>query len=427
MASPFCYNIQLPAPATAGNAIVVGATWKGTATLAVKDDHGNKYTNREVFADKADNQSIGIATAFGVASGTRVVSVCFSADPGGWVEPMVTELAGVVGVDGAGSAANGVGAAATAGALTPSGTDLLYQVVYTPGGSPHSFTAGAGSYLLSADTLDGWAGQYGPAPAGAPSVSLGSSVRWATAAVLLRSGSAGSVPSGMRIVHLEHINLPVSPGAVSGGAGFASPTPIEFPTGGNLFVAAIGGGCGCSDVAFVSGITDSASNVWTLAKKQGDGDAMSQLFYAGNATPGSSLMLSVAWDSNHTDDSTAMLYDVAGASTTPFDVAAGAGGEAKSTGNFTVPFTLTPAHAGELVVLGTPWDFDTAGGLIGGLDDTNTTSGESESGPWPIDENNGWGHAWSTGAPMQFTWVPLFTEIEFGITATVAAAFKPAP
>jgi hypothetical protein len=428
MTSPYCYTMQLPAGATAGNAIVVGVTWKGNATLKVSDDHGDSYTNSEAFFDSADNQSVGIASSFGVAAGARALSVCFSADPGGWVEPMATEFAGVVGVDGAGTGGNGTGTSAAAGALTPHGSDLLYQVVYTPGGSPSRFSAAGGATLLSADTLDGWAGQFGPAVAGAPSLSLGSSVHWTTAALLLRTGSAGGVPSGMRILHLEHINLPVSPGAVAGGAGYPSPTPIEFPSGGNLLVAAIGGGCGCSNVAFVSGITDSASNAWTQAKKQGDGDAMSQIFYAGNAKSASSLMLSVAWDSNNTDDSTAMLYDVTGAASSPFDVAAGAGGAANSPGNFTVPFTITPSEPGELVFLATPWDFDTAGGLIGGLIDTNITSGESESGPFPVDENNGWGHAVSTStSPMSFTWVPLYSGIEFGISASVAAAFKPAP
>ena len=212
MASPYCYHTELPAPAQAGNAIVVGATWKGSATLAVTDDLGDPYAVEETFHDTTDNQSVGIASSFGVAAGARKLSACFSADPGGWVEPMATELAGVVGVDGAGSGASGSSSSAVAPALSPGGSDLLYQIVYTPGAPPSSFTAGGAYSLLSADIRDGWAGQYGAAAGSASSIALGSSQHWATAAILLRTGSAGSVPSGMRIVRLQHENLPQSTG-----------------------------------------------------------------------------------------------------------------------------------------------------------------------------------------------------------------------
>ena len=94
MASPFCYDIELPAPAQAGNAVVVGATWKGSATLSVTDDLGDKYAVESTFHDATDNQSVGIASSFGVAAGARKLAVCFSADPGGWVEPMATGARG---------------------------------------------------------------------------------------------------------------------------------------------------------------------------------------------------------------------------------------------------------------------------------------------------------------------------------------------
>ncbi len=224
MASPFCYYAPLPAPATAGNAIVVGVTWKGTAKLTVTDDKGDKYTTNEAFHDATDNQSVGIASAFKAIAGARKLSVCFSADPGGWVEPMATEFAGVVSIDGSGGGASGSGSAATSTALTAGGSDLLYQVVYTPGAPPSSFAAGSGYSLLSADIRDGWAGQYGPATATAPSIALGSKQHWATASILLRSGAAGGVPAGMRIVRLQHENLPTSTG------GEATPTTTRSRT-----------------------------------------------------------------------------------------------------------------------------------------------------------------------------------------------------
>ncbi|HTB79030.1 MAG TPA: hypothetical protein VK762_37560 [Polyangiaceae bacterium] len=420
MASPYCYYVELPAPATGGNAIVVGATWKGSATLEVTDDHSDHYAVNEAFYDSSDGQSVGIASAFGVAAGARKLSVCFSANPGGWVQPMVTELADVVAIDGAGSGGNGSGTTATAGSLSPRGSDLLYQVVYTPGGPPSQFAAGSGNTLLSADSRDGWAGQLGT---GAASMALGSGTHWASAAVLLRAGAAGSVPSGMRIVRAMHNNVPS--GAPAGGNGaFPNPLTLQAPSSGNLLVALVAGGCGCSVVPKVTGMTDSSGNAWSGTKTEAGGDAISQLYYAGSAVTSGSLQLSLSWSYTGSDE-TVIVYDIVGASSAPFDVSAGGSGTSNG-GNLTLPFTITPAGAGELVFVATPWDFDTAGGLMGGLIDTMTTSGESQDGPFPIDENNGWGHAVSTStSPIQFTWVPLFNG-EFGNYSAVAAAFKPA-
>jgi hypothetical protein len=428
MASPFCYYAPLPAPATAGNAIVVGVTWKGTAKLTVTDDKGDKYTTNETFHDATDNQSVGIASAFKAIAGARKLSVCFSANPGGWVEPMATELAGVVSVDGAGSGASGSGSAATATALSPGGSDLLYQVVYTPGAPPSSFAAGSGYSLLSADIRDGWAGQYGPATATAPSIALGSKQHWATAAILLRSGAAGGVPAGMRIVRLQHENLPQST-AAGGDANadpFANPSPLEFPTSGNLIVAEIGGGNGTSSPPAVTAIAD-GKNTWKSAQKSTKGDCMAQLWYAANTTANAALPISVTWEATDTDSSV-LLYDVAGAAASPFDVANGGGNTGDAIGNLTLPFTLTPSAAGEFVFVATPWDYNTGGDLMGKLFDGDITSGESQSGPFPVDENNGWGHAISTStSPMSFTWVPYYPSLSFGTYAGVAAAFKPAP
>ncbi len=65
---------------------------------------------------------------------------------------------------------------------------------------------------------------------------------------------------------------------------------------------------------------------------------------------------------------------------------------------------------------------------MGKLFDGDITSGESMSGPFPVDENNGWGHAISTSTtPMSFTWVPYYPSLSFGTYAGVAAAFKPGP
>jgi hypothetical protein len=245
--SPFCYYFELPNPTTAGNAVIVGFTFGGSPAPTVTDDGasgGNNYQIVTTFPDGpdgGDTRSIGIAAAFGVAAGARNISLCFDADPGGQVQPMATEFANVIGVDGAPSAASGSGTVASAGTLTPTTAgDLVYQVVVSRSGSQSSFAAGSGGNvswgLLSADVVDGWAAQYGVDSASGPidpGLGLGSSDRWISAAVLLKPGSSGSVPPGLRIVHLVHENLPFTTPAGGNLEEFPSPLAFQFPSSGN--------------------------------------------------------------------------------------------------------------------------------------------------------------------------------------------------
>ncbi|MGO9834891.1 MAG: hypothetical protein ACLP1X_11790, partial [Polyangiaceae bacterium] len=106
----------------------------------------------------------------------------------------------------------------------------------------------------------------------------------------------------------------------------------------------------------------------------------------------------------------------------------GGGGSQGTAGSLTLPFTLTPAAPGEIVFSEVMWDFNTGSGLVGQLFDTNTFTGESESGPEPVDENNGWGHVIATTtAPLSFTWSVLFADLPVGSWAGMAAAFKAGP
>ena len=228
----------------------MGFTFNNNPTPTVTDDQNNSYAIVENYYDATDNQSVAIAAAFNVSAGARNISVCFSSDPGGYVQPMATEFDNVIAVDGSGTGSNGTGTSVTAGNLRPTMSgDLAYQLVFSLSANQSSFTAGSqgniGWNLLSADLMDGWAGQYGvydSASAINPTMSMGTSQNWVSAAILLQQGSAGSVPSGMRIVHLLHENIPYSTGAGGTGNPFPNPLPLQFPSSGNLLVAMIGGG-----------------------------------------------------------------------------------------------------------------------------------------------------------------------------------------
>ncbi len=434
--SPFCYHFQLPNLTTAGNAVVVGFTFNGNPTPSVSDDMGNSYSVQVNYFDSADTQSIGIATALNIAAGARVVSVCFSSDPGGYVQPMATEFDNVIGIDAPGVGSKGSGTSVTAGSLTPTTSgDLVYQLAFSLSVNQSSFTAGSQSNiswnLLSADLLDGWAAQYGlynSTTAINPTLTMGTSQKWISAAVLLKTGTSGSVPSGMRIVHLVHENIPYHANAGGTGNPFPNPTTVQFPSSGNLLVAMIGGGyLACT----VTSVADNNNNAWAQAgtTQIQAGNDVTQAFYAGNAATSGNLRLTVHWDATD-GDFTFFLYDITGAAASPLDTTGGATGSQSNAGNLTMPFTISPAAAGELVFAEVIWDFNTGAGLVGSgwLFDTNTFDGEDQSGPEPIDQNNGWGHYISTGtSPVTITWKTMYSGLPTGSWSATAVAFKPAP
>ena len=435
-ASPFCYHYQLPSPATAGNAIIAGFTYKGNAVPSVSDDKNDAYVIEANHFDNANNQSIAIAAAFNVTAGARLLDVCFSTDPGGFVQPVATEFANVIGVDGLGAGAHGIGTSATAGTLTPSVTgDLVYQAVSSISVNQSAFGAGLQSNinwnLLSADLMDGFAAQYGTYNSSAalnPTITMGTSQAWISSAVLLKTGTSGGVPSGMHIVHLIHENIPTHASAGGTDTPFPNPLGLQLPSSGNLLVAMIGGG---NPTNTVSGIMDTNNNSWTQAGSTqviAANDTV-QAYFAANAATSTNLTLTVHWNSSG-GDFTIFFYDVTGAAASPFDTSVGATGTQTTAGNLTLPFSITPASANELIFVQTIWDFNTGAGLLGSgqLFDANRFDGESQSGPEPVDENNGWGHVPNAGTGnVTFTWLPMFSGLSFGNWAGMAVAFKSAP
>ena len=433
--SPFCYSYQLPGATTAGNSVVVGFTFLNNPTPTVSDDKGDNYAIVVNHFDNTDGVSVAIAAAIGVAAGARLISVCFNADPGGFVQPIATEFDNLTGIDGPGTGNQGAGTVVTAGSLTPSASgDLVYQVVASlaPSRNQSSFTAGTQSNitwnLLSADLMDGLAAQFGVYDATSaidPTMTMGTGQDWASAAVLLKTGASGSVPSGMRIVHLVHENVPEH--VSSGGTGnpFPNPLSIQFPSSGNLLLAMIGGGF---DTVMVTSMTDTHNNTWAqagLTEVVGNNDIV-QAFYAGSATSSSNLDLTLNWTGGD-GDFTVFFYDVTGAAASPLDTAVGSTGTQTVAGNLTMPFTITPATAHEIIFAQVIWDNNTGTGLLGQLFDTNTFSGESLSGPEPVDENNGWGHSiTTTTATVGFTWTALSPTLAVANWAGNAVAFKAA-
>ena len=429
----FCYHIQLPSGTTAGNAVIVGFTFNSNVAPHVTDDKGDSYAIETNFYDAAHTQSIAIAASFNVTSGARQINVCFASDPGGFVQPAVSEFANVTGLDVVSAgAAMGPGTSITAGGMTPTVSgDLAYAVVHSVSTNQDqsSFTAGSQSaitwQLASADLMDGFADEYGVYNSLSvidPAMSMGTSKSWLAVAALFKSGSAGSVPAGMRIVHLDHENIPSNVLAGGNGTSFPNPLTVQFPCSGNLEVITVGGG---NPPAKVTSITDTNSNTWQLAGSYAvTSDPVTAIFYAPSATCSGTQKLTVHWDAN-TGDQTILYYDVAGASASPLDTTASMTGSQGVAGNLTV-FSITPTTSStELIFCAIPVQFNTVTGLANGFNDANTFDGESLSGPEPVDENNGWGHfVTSSTNAVPVTWTFQSPTVPALGWASVAAAFK---
>lgn len=438
MSSPYCYVYFLPNATLAGNAVVVGITFESNPKLTVTDDKSETYTVEKTYYDSADNQSMAIAAFFNVVGGARQISACFNADPGGYVQAVATELANVTAFDVATSGNSGSGTSVTSGSGSPTvAGDLVYQLTMSLNFSSFpnqtSFTPASQSNiawsLLSADTADGMAAEYGVYSSTAalnPAMTLGTAQHWASLAVFLKAGQTGSVPTGMRIVHLDHESL--SSNSSNGSVQFTNPTHFQIPSSGNLIVGMEGGGNGAENV---TGVQDSQSNSWAQAgATYTQGTTVIQTWYAANAATAGNLTVTFDW-SGTSGDFNILFYDVAGASTSPLDATGGAGGNQTSYGNLTPGFTVTPAGDGELIFADVLVYYNTVGGMTqsGQLFDADWFSGEATSGPEPLDQNNGWGHMFSTStSPVNFTWSPLFgSDVgAFGTWASMAAAFKPA-
>jgi hypothetical protein len=430
--SPFCYHIQLPGGTTAGNAVIAGFTFNSNVAPHVTDDKGDSYAIEANFYDAAHTQSIAIAAAFNVTAGARQINVCFASNPGGFVQPAVSEFANVTGLDVASAGALGSGTSITAGSMTPAvNGDLAYALVHSVSTNQDqsSFTAGSQSavtwQLASADLMDGFAAQYGvynSLSAIDPAMSMGTSKPWLAVSALFKSGAAGSVPAGMRIVHLDHENIPSNVQAGGNGSSFPNPLTVQFPCSGNLEVITVGGG---NPPAQVSSISDSNNNTWKLAGSYAiTTDPVTGIFYAATATCSGTQKLTVNWTAN-TGDQTILYYDLAGASSSPLDATMNGTGIQSSAGNLTV-FPITPTTSStELIFCSIPVRFNTVTGLLNGFIDSNTFDGESLDGPEPVDENNGWGHfVTSSTNSVSVTWTfQSPTEPAQG-WAAVAAAFK---
>jgi hypothetical protein len=427
------YKCPLPEGTQAGNSIIVGTVSSFGATFAVSDDKGNPYSLVNSTTD-ANGVVVSIYVASNVAAGSRMVNLHRSnITPN--VAMSVSEYYNVGAVDASACHPfSGSSTSITAGSMTPTVTgDLLWQWAINAGGggglpnSTSSFSAGSQSnitwQLNGTDLYDGdatQAGIYNATSTINPTFTSGTAQNFTSCAVALKAASVGTAPTAtFRILHMLHQQHPKSA---------ANPFAVQFPTSGNLIVNSyISGG---SNIASIS---SSPSNTWSSTGPQVGNEAitaLSQIYYAANASTSSSMTMAVSRNDN-SRDGTFMLYDITGAASSPFDK--DSGGETANQTGLVSSFTtcsgcLTPSSTNEIVIANAGWNFCTGIGVgapNGSLLDSATDTGNGVDGPESVDQNNGWLHYYDPNTnPVTVTWAMACGGTAESEWAGRVAAFK---
>lgn len=388
----------------------------------VTDDKGNPYS---IVATHDDgNQVVNVAVALNVLAGAQKITISFSGGTATFVSGLASEFYNIApanALDGS-SGSSGSSSNVSAGSLTPSSNgDLIYQyAVQDSTSNPMTaWTQGNSWALLSADVLDGSAAQYqiqSSAAAITPALGMSPSQNFNSIAVALKSAPAGSPPpAGIRVIRVQHNSVP--PGA-------ASPVRLQFPCTGNLIIVSW---IGVQNHDLVS-VSDGNGNAYTSTgppfglNQSGD----SQMYYAAAALTGTDMVGPVlSTIGTDISGSTAILFDVVGAASSPFDFAAGlaiASGVQSVSGPITAA-SITPSTANGLIISSIGVTSNTVNGVSPG----NFLSAVPAPvlSPNHTDQNNGWALNYNANtSPETLIWATQDGPVDSW--ASIAAAFQAA-
>jgi len=427
------FYIHLPQATLAGNCLILGLThhYSATRTVSITDNQNNTWPSPVAYVDNTTN---GISTkiyAIAPAAGTQDITVTFDAALFD-VHFAVSEFYNcatsgtTVLTDGStGSTNPGGGPTLSTGSFTTTTSDDLIwnYAVDTQGGDLGTgtqvtqWTAGANFAKLSADRNFNTYAQY-QIQSSAGAVNPSFTVAGATSdafndvAIAIHPNSAGTAPSGIRIVHEFHFRLQPS-----------SPTTVlDVPSTGNLIVPAfsINSTVGGNNI---TSITD-GTNPYT---KEQPSSLAGQIFHADNAATSTELTMTVA-SATPTSNTEVLVYDISGAAVSPFDTSAVATNltEPATNANLNDAPDLAPSTTSGLVIavlqmgIGPPSGMAPPGYTYTAIWSTGMTDASTF--------NFGEGHAVvfnSTTAPLTFNWMIANGNMLSSCNA-LAVAFKAA-
>lgn len=419
------YLVRLPNQTLANNCVIVSVSSSASGSIpTVTDDKSTVYTQLATQSD--GNQRATIFAALNVLPGAQAITVHFAAATT-FVSAMASEFFNVATASALDGFSSNIGSATTitAGSFTPTvNGDLIYQFALqdSPGGTVTSFTQGASPWaLLSADVLDSTVAQYQVQTTAAainPTLTMAPANSWVSAAIALKSASAGTPPTGMYVQHLQHNAFPVNPTNPKAWS-------LQFPCTGNLLVASWIGVATYD----ITSITSNPANTWTqIGLPFGNVDSGdSQMFHADSATCTTTMTVTVNTTGTDISGSTLQLFDIVGAAASPFDSTAGRAslsGSQAAAGNFS-GCTINPTTPNGMVISSLGVANNTINAVSGGGALFLSSVTTPETSPWPNDENNGWAIIKNASATSTtFTWTS--TGGGAGNWASIAAAFEAA-
>jgi len=416
------YTVRLPNATLGGNCVVLAVQrGSGSGALTVSDDKGNAYNLGK--ANDDGNQAVSVFYALNAVPGAHTITLRFAGSGANYVAADAAEfynVATAVALDGV-SGNGGTSALVTAGNLTTTAdNDLIFQYAAQDGdGVNTTWTQGGSPWvLLAADYFDAQAAQYQVQTAFGtigPILTQNSSKMFNSVAIALKAATAGTAPTGIRVVHLGHNRVPQSSG---------SSLPLQFPSTGNLIVVSWIGIPGCTITGLFDGNSNAYNSTGPAFGNGGSGDG--QLYYAPSAVTSTDLKgptLNVTASGCSGGSSNALLYDISGAAASPFDGVAGrvmASGSQSTSGSVTT-VTISPSTANGLVITQTGVTSHTLVSVSPGTFLSTENSPDIATGA--VDNNNGWAINYNTGTgPETFVYGTKSGQLD--AWASIAVAFE---
>jgi hypothetical protein len=433
------YKIPLPNPVLAGDALVLGVTYPHGQTMTISDTLSQTWPAASITEDGGTgNYVTQIYVLCGSAAGSETITVGSTAS-GLPFEYTVSEFNNVAtascvdGTVGGTNLAPSGSAVINPGSFTPttnnnaSGGHIIWNynaISSSANGNPSLWVAATNFTLLDGDIA--WINRQGFPHASqwqiqttnasvTPSItSTGDTTdRYNSASVaLLVANAGGTMPAGIHINKIIHETWV----ALSSGATLT----LQLPTTGNLRVLTTPAGLNNIDI---TSITDSDGSTWILEQTGGDSP---EIWYAANRPANPSLTVAIH-TSGASPTNSMRYYDVQGAATAPFDVAAGTNLTAcSSVTTLDDQPTITPTGTNELVIatmgIGDgPGSGLASGAPSGAVWDLTTYTGESDN---DLMENaDAQGHLYNTTTSAE-NWNWSITSNSNNSCSAEAVAFK---
>jgi hypothetical protein len=411
----------------ANNLLTLRMTYPhGSTVSSISDNKSSTYT----LGVSADSGTSGWVTALyyipGAAAGITQITVAFSASVADW-HAAIQEYSGVA------TSSPGDGTCSsttttpptvqcTAAIVTGTSGDLIVASTMLVGGlgstmcgnTSTSIAPGSGFILDAADPFCSDADEeFVQSSSGSitPSFSItGNAEAFNIISMAFKpSAGAGTNPRGMYILHQQTVMINMN----------SSSQLNYFVSSGNLLVASVDDGNTNSGGDIITIDSCTPSNTWT--KRSPSGADMPQMFFVPSASASTNMHCTV--HSGNSGDTTLMvIYDIAGAASSPEDVdSTGFQGTGASIINAPV---LTPTtQPGIAFAIENTGNGPSTGVGTGYIYDNTPYTGETDSSK--LDNGDGWQHIFYTStSQLAFSWTQA---IGGSWMNAFAIAFKAAP